>query len=77
MRYFVLAYDQKTGKLLSLDEFAEDDRDDAARLRFQKELAARSTPTVEVVMLGAESRTVIERTHARYFQSVGELAANG
>jgi hypothetical protein len=32
---------------------------------------------MEVVLLGAESRAALEKTHSRYFKSAAELAASG
>jgi hypothetical protein len=43
--------------------------------RFDGELAEGDRPEVEVVLLWAESRAALEKTHARYFHSVEELAA--
>ncbi len=77
MAYFLLAYDQSTGELLELKEFREKDRQVAEKERFQRELEGVGERSIEVVLLGAESRESLERTHGRYFKSVSELAASG
>ena len=77
MTYFLLAYDQRTGELLDLKEFAEKDWQVAEKERFQRELEGVGEGSIEVVLLGAESRESLERTHGRYFKSVSELAASG
>ncbi len=77
MAYFLLAYDQKTGKLIEFKKFDETGRQVAEEARFQRELDEASDHNVEVVLLGAESREALQRTHARYFKSVSELAASG
>ncbi len=76
MAYFLLAYDQSTGDLLELKEFQEKDRHVAEKERFERELGEVGDH-VEVVLLGAESREALQRTHARYFKTVSELAASG
>jgi hypothetical protein len=75
MRQFLLVYDQLAGKLLEMREFSEAERSFALeeRFRVEREFAMRSQ--VEVILLGANSREDLEKTHARYFRSVGELAA--
>jgi len=75
--YFLLAYDQRTGELLELKEFQENDRQVAEKERFRRELEEVGERSIEVVLLGAESRESLERTHGRYFKSVSELAASG
>ena len=77
MIYFLLAYDQRTGELLDLKEFEEKDWQVAEKERFQRELEGVGERSIEVVLLGAESRESLERTHGRYFKSVSELAASG
>jgi hypothetical protein len=72
MRYFLLVYDRRLGRLI--DEVEFDDEKDALSSRFARERAERATPDdVEIVVLGAQSRSALERTHARYFKSPSEL----
>lgn len=75
--YFLVVYDQRHGRLLELKEFGETERRVAQDERFARELKHANDRNIEVVLLGAESRQAIEDTHARYFRSVGELAARG
>lgn len=75
MSYFLLVYDRSTGAVDVTDY--GDQRDRAMRDRFQRELAERTRPGVEVVVLSAASQKALERTHARYFRSVRELAETG
>jgi hypothetical protein len=74
MSYFLLVYDRSSGAL-ELTEFGEDQGARATRERFERELAERGHPEVEVVILRSPSRAALERTHARYFKSVNELTA--
>jgi hypothetical protein len=76
MRYFLLVYDRAHGKLLDdLREYPASERHQALQERFRQELAYRNQPDVEVVVLGAESREALKRTHSRYFKTIGELAS--
>lgn len=76
MRYFLVVYDQRAGRLLELDEFGAEERAEALRQRFAREALELDNPSIEVVVLGAESRNALRRTHGRYFQTAAELAAN-
>ena len=73
MKSFLLVYDRKAGKLLLDEEFAIDARDEALRKRFELEEQHRTDPNIEVVVLNAESREVLEHTHGRYFKTLREL----
>ena len=75
MKYFLLVYDRREGRLLSDEEFAEDSREDALARRFRLERDYRSDDNIEVVLLGSESREVVERTHARYFKDISQLVS--
>jgi len=74
MRYFLVVYNRSTGAV-EVKGFAASEREQALEERFDRELAERDRPEMEVVLLGAESRAALEKTHARYFHSVEELAA--
>jgi hypothetical protein len=76
MPQFLVVYNQTTGEV-EVEEYADEDRKAALDRRFALEREHRLEPHVEVVLLGARSRDVLERTHARYFQDIGELIANG
>jgi hypothetical protein len=73
VKYFLLVYDRRRGKLLEEREFA--DSTIALRARFALERET-DNKDIEIVVLGAESAAVIRQTHARYFQTISELAAN-
>jgi hypothetical protein len=75
MRYFLVVYNRITGAV-DVKDFAASQREQALEERFARELKERHQPEIEVVVLGAESRAALERTHARYFHSVEELAHN-
>ena len=75
MTYFLLVYDQKAGRVLEEEEFKETDRAAALRARFAREAVYSNDPNVEIVVLAAESREALARTHARYFKSPRELLA--
>jgi hypothetical protein len=72
MPLFLVVYNQKTGAV-RVDEYADEDRDAALARRFELEREHRLEPEIEVVLLGARSRDVLEQTHARYFRPVEEL----
>jgi hypothetical protein len=74
MSYFLLIYDRATGDL-KVQEFGGS-REDALRARFAEESSGLSSET-EVVVLSADSRDDLERTHSRYFHGVAELARTG
>lgn len=75
MKYFLVVYDQRSGTLVSIEEFDQSDRETASRARFQLEADHREEPEIEVVVLGSASRESLMKTHGRYFKSVGELAS--
>ena len=75
MKYFVLVYKQMSGALQVFEEFPEGAGHEALDRRFELELEYRNNPDAEVVVLGADSRSDLEKTHARYFKNLRELAA--
>lgn len=74
MKYFLIIYDRRAGELRELEEFDSSSRDEALRVRFERETEERGNPDIEVVMLGSPSRETLEKTHTRYFTSVRDLA---
>lgn len=73
MKYSVLIYDRTAGKLLRESEYEH--RSTALQARFDAEVEFRGREKdIEVVVLGARSRSDLLRTHARYFLSASELA---
>ena len=83
MTQFLIVYDQTSGQVLDLREFDDADRESALSERFRLErehqtdrgVGGESDENLEVVVLGADSRADLERTHARYFKTVSELAS--
>lgn len=70
---FLIVYERASGRV-EVRDFGMD-RESALKARFEAEVLAG--PDTEVVVLGATSRETLERTHARYFRTVGELARAG
>ena len=71
---FLLEYDRQAGKLSEIQEFPERDRKYAQRQRLLRELELAQWGVVrEVVILEAEDRKVLERTHRRYFKTAAEI----
>ena len=72
---FLIEYDAPKGKIVTLLEFAEEDRLKAFKKRLDIELdLLRRGVKHEVVTLEARDKAAIMRTHGRYFKSVQELA---
>ncbi|MGH8905933.1 MAG: hypothetical protein ACRD0K_05345 [Egibacteraceae bacterium] len=77
MRYFLLVYDQLKGEVLEFQEFQDHERLEALAARFEREAQTLRQTHIEVVVLGAESREALERTHARYFKSPRQILLAG
>lgn len=75
MIHYLLVYERSTGRLKECLDLGTDSVAALAE-RFDRERRESSDPDVEVVLLSAQSRDELMRTHARYFKSVGELAAD-
>jgi hypothetical protein len=71
MRHFLIVLDRPKGRVLREDEF--ENVADALKERFRTERLYRANPDIEVVVLSAESREALLRTHARYFMTLSEL----
>ncbi len=68
---YLIAYDRKIAKVLSLDEFPDAERVRAQNLRIEKEIAAHNShQSLEIVLLEARSKDTLRRTHAKYFGSL-------
>jgi hypothetical protein len=73
VNYFLLVYDRAAGKLREERQF--DQRAEALQARFAVEKLHRAEgEDLEVVVVGAQSRDDLLRTHARYFLTLDELA---
>jgi hypothetical protein len=70
--HFLVIYDRHEGRLLHVAD--HDTADSALSARFEAERKFRNRPDVEVVVLGADSREALHRTHSRYFKGVRQLA---
>jgi hypothetical protein len=71
MKFYVVRYDRRTGQAV-LEPFDGDDaRARALSRRFEIESDDADN---EVVVLSAESEDDLQRTHARYFHSVHDMA---
>jgi hypothetical protein len=72
MKHFLVSYKRSEGRLLELRDLGTDSVA-AFKERARLEGAHRLDPDVEIVLLTAPSLEALERTHARYFKTVGEL----
>lgn len=66
MRLLVI-FDREAQRSLAYREFSDDQRREAIDARMAAEDLYRNRSSVEVVVLGAETRADMERTHSRYF----------
>jgi hypothetical protein len=71
MTHYLMVFDRPRGEILELRPFS--DRKDAVRARFEEERRRAGQLEVEIVVLSAESREALERTHSRYFKDLGQL----
>ncbi len=66
IKYFLIVFDHKAGKLEELVEFGENSQAAvAAYSAKEKELQGREL--MEIVLIGSDSRKTVELTHANYF----------
>lgn len=74
MKYFVLIYDRPARTVIELQEFTDQEREqaDAYRLKAQR-TAIREHLDQEIVLFHAASREALQRTHGSYFFSSREL----
>jgi hypothetical protein len=72
---FLIDYDRRDGKIVTLRTFEDSQRRDAQEARLELELALnRRGIEREVVLLDAADEAAIRRTHRRYFADLAELA---
>ena len=70
---FLLEYDRREGKLVSMRSFSDADRRFAQKERLSRELDLNAHGVArEVVLLEAADQEALERTHSRYFKSAEE-----
>jgi hypothetical protein len=72
MWHYLVIYDRQHGKIIHTHAYRQSR--EALEARFAAERQYRGQPDIEVVVLGAKSRTALLSTHARYFQGTQELA---
>jgi hypothetical protein len=71
MRFFLLVFDRSGGRLVDdVAEFASSKAALNARLAREAVERRLGHDGIEVVVLGAESREALEKTHSRYFDSL-------
>ena len=72
--FYLIEYNRCAGRLVTFKTFAESERSEAQKLRFEIELDLnRRQIDHEVVLLQAESEAAIRRTHGRYFYDAQQL----
>jgi hypothetical protein len=73
---FLIQYDRRTGRLVKLERFADDQRLVASKARLDLEIDLRGRGQKhEVVLLEAASEEALHKTHGRYFEDVEGLLA--
>ena len=71
---FLIEYDRRQGKVVSLDSFSDEMRTKAEDERLSKELDLnRRSVEHEVVLLEAASENALRRTHRRYFEDAAGI----
>ena len=73
MSHFLIVYRRSPGQLLECKDLGTD-WSTASAERARLESLHRTDIGVEVVLLTAPSRSVLEQTHSRYFKTFRELA---
>lgn len=75
MTLFLIDYDRRAGKIISMRTFDASQRRQALDARFELELELHRNGTDrEVVLLEATDESAIRETHRRYFATLEELA---
>ena len=75
MKHFLVVYNRGEGRIIHRKAYRS--APEALRDRFMAEREYQGQEDVEVVVLGGESWSAIERTHSRYFNRVQDLAQAG
>lgn len=72
---FLIEYDRQAGKIVTIKGFKESDRKVAEDKRLETELNLNTIGSKhEVVILEADNKNILRRTHARYFRKLKDLA---
>lgn len=69
---FLIQYDRRSGDLVVREFAGSDGHERAIQERLRLEALDR-TSDVELVVLNADSREELERTHGRYFRTVRQM----
>jgi hypothetical protein len=71
---YLIEYNRSEGRIITFKVFAESERSEADKLRFEIELDLnRRQIEHEVVLLQAESEAALHRTHGRYFKDPRQI----
>lgn len=71
---FLIVYSRSEGRIVESREFSDTDRQEAEDLRIETELRLNRTGVeYEVVLLEAESKDALLRTHRRYFEDLSQI----
>jgi hypothetical protein len=72
---FLIQYDRKAGRIVTIQRFADDQQAQADRVRLELELdLMRRRQRHEVVLLEAATEEALRKTHRRYFEDLTALA---
>lgn len=74
MNHYLVVFARSSGTVVHSQRYVSHRQ--ALAARFEAERRHRGDPDIEVVVLGAESWDALQRTHARYFQSLGQLVSD-
>ena len=75
---FLIEYNRPEGRIISLKDFMESERSQAENSRLNLELDLnRKGVGHEVVLLEAESKDALRRTHRCYFEIPRQILASG
>jgi hypothetical protein len=70
MTVFLIKFDRREGRLVAIEPFPDDRRDEAEDARFRAELDALETgQDLEIVTLEAGSIEELKKTHGSYFRN--------
>ena len=71
---FLIEYDRTQGRIVTIREFADAERQGAEDARIQREIELNHLGKErEVVLLEAASEEALRRTHRRYFEHITDL----
>ena len=71
---FLVEYDRSKGRLVDIQEFADEERTKAEDARIELEVSLnRAKIDHEVVLLQAQNEEALRKTHNRYFADLREL----